>query len=227
MKFPEETAKEEQGGHLAEYILGGQDGLVNVMSLVLGVASATNDTRLVIISGLVGLAAETISMGAVAYTSTRAAQDFYHSEVAREEEHIKTREVQERRFLQHVYEKKGFRGRLLHQIIAKITGNKRVWLKEIVNEEIGPAERVEHPMRSALTVGVATLVGSIIPLIPFFFLSVRTSIVVSLIAGMIILFGVGYWKSKLTVGVAWKNGLEMALIGTFAALVGYGIGKLL
>lgn len=227
MKFPDEAAKEEQGGRLSEYILGGQDGLVNVMGLVLGVASATNDSRIVIISGLAGLAAESISMAAVAYTSTRAAQDFYDSEINREKGHIQTRKTAERKFLRRLYEKKGFRGRLLRQIIAKITGNKKVWVNEIVKEEIGPADNVKHPIRSGIIVGVATLIGSIIPLIPFFFLPVGTSILVALAMGLVVLFSVGFMKSKLTIGNPWKNGLEMAVIGTLAAVAGYFIGLLL
>jgi len=62
-----------------ELILGGQDGLVNVLGLVLGVASATNETRVVLIAGIVATIAESVSMGAVAFTSTEAAKDYYKS----------------------------------------------------------------------------------------------------------------------------------------------------
>lgn len=71
---------EKLSSKLKDIILGGQDGLVNVLGLVLGVAGATNDTRIILISGLAGTFAESISMGAVAYTSSKAARDYYLSE---------------------------------------------------------------------------------------------------------------------------------------------------
>jgi len=73
---------------LSNIILGGQDGLVNVLGVVLGVAAATNDTRIVLVAGLAATFAESVSMGAVAYTSTRADSDFYESEREREYRHI-------------------------------------------------------------------------------------------------------------------------------------------
>lgn len=62
-----------------DLILGGQDGLVNVLGIVLGVAAATASTRVVLIAGLAATFAESISMGAVAYTSAKAGRGYYVS----------------------------------------------------------------------------------------------------------------------------------------------------
>ena len=69
---------------LADVILGGQDGLVNVLGIVLGVAAATSDPRIVLVAGLAATFAESVSMAAVAYTSTLAETAHYESERARE-----------------------------------------------------------------------------------------------------------------------------------------------
>ena len=69
-----------QASGLADIILGGQDGLVNVLGVILGVAAATGDVRVVIAAGLAATFAESVSMGAVAYTSTQAEAEFYESE---------------------------------------------------------------------------------------------------------------------------------------------------
>src|SRR5512147_261755 len=58
--------------HLSDVILGGQDGLVNVLGVILGVAAATSDSRIVMVAGLAATFAESVSMGAVAFTSTIA-----------------------------------------------------------------------------------------------------------------------------------------------------------
>ena len=73
---------------LSDIILGGQDGLVNVLGVILGVAAATHDPRIVMVAGLAATFAESVSMGAVAYTSTLADADFYEAERAREFRHI-------------------------------------------------------------------------------------------------------------------------------------------
>ncbi|HLO34828.1 MAG TPA: VIT1/CCC1 transporter family protein, partial [Candidatus Deferrimicrobium sp.] len=53
-------------------ILGGQDGLVNVLGLVLGMAVATGSARVVVTAGLAAMLAESIAMAGVAFTSTGA-----------------------------------------------------------------------------------------------------------------------------------------------------------
>ena len=82
-------------------------------------------------------------------------------------------------------------------------------------------------LRSAIIVGVAAIIGSLIPLVPFMFLTVKTGIWVSILVSALVLFIVGAYKARLTVGHQGKSGLEMALIGTVSALVGYAVGTLL
>src|SRR5581483_1017734 len=62
---------------LRDVILGGQDGLVNVLGLSLGLVAAQTDTRVIIIAGLAAGFSEAISMGAVAYTSSLADRAYY------------------------------------------------------------------------------------------------------------------------------------------------------
>ena len=74
---------------LSDFILGAQDGLVNVLGVILGVAAATAETDIVLVAGLATTFAESISMGAVAFTTTLADADLYLSERDREYRHIK------------------------------------------------------------------------------------------------------------------------------------------
>ena len=54
---------------LSDFILGSQDGLVNVLGIILGISVATQNLRLILVATLAALGAESVSMGAVAYTS--------------------------------------------------------------------------------------------------------------------------------------------------------------
>ena len=107
-------------GLFRQIVLGGQDGLVNVLGIVLGVASGTGDARIVIIAGLAAAVAESLSMGAVAYTSARAAQDHYRAQLENEKREIKEVPDVERKEIELIYYKKGFRGQALAHIVKQI-----------------------------------------------------------------------------------------------------------
>lgn len=212
---------------LADVILGGQDGLVNVLGVILGVAAATSDTRIVLVAGLAATFAESVSMGAVAYTSTLAEADFYESEREREYRHIQDVPVLERDEIREIYAGKGFEGELLDKIVDTITANEDVWVAVMMAEEhqLMPTDRTAA-LRSALVVGVAAIIGSLIPLLPFGILPVAWGIPVSILISALVLFAVGFYKARVTVGQPGRSGLEMAIIGTVSALVGYAVGAI-
>lgn len=212
---------------LSDIILGGQDGLVNVLGVILGVAAATSDSRIVLVAGLAATFAESVSMGAVAYTSTLADADFYESERARELRHITEVPHLEKDEIREIYTRKGFEGKLLNRIVETITANKDVWVAVMMSEEhqLSPTNR-RQAIRSALVVGLSAVVGSLIPLAPFALLPVDTSMWVAMIITALVLFGVGVYKARTTVGHPGKSGLEMAAIGTLSALAGYAVGAL-
>jgi predicted membrane protein (TIGR00267 family) len=183
---------QREGSVLSDVILGGQDGLVNVLGVILGVAAATGDPRVVIIAGLAATFAESVSMGAVAFTSTLADADYYDSEKEREFRHVEQAPELERDEIQSIYAQKGFEGDLLERIV-----------------------------------GVSAIVGSLIPLVPFAFLPIVLSMWTSVFITALVLFVVGIYKARVTVGRPLRSGLEMAVIGTISALIGYAVGALL
>ncbi len=212
---------------LSNLILGGQDGLVNVLGVILGVAAASNDGRIVLAGGLAATFAESISMAAVAYTSKMAEKDHYVAELAREKREIKEVPEMEVAEIREIYKAKGFSGKLLEDITTHITSNEKIWLATMMREELGLSPiKTKDVILGSLIVGVSALVGSFIPLVPFFFLSVKNGIGVSLAVSVLALFVVGVYKAKTTVGRPIRSGIELTIIGMGAALVGYGIGLL-
>jgi predicted membrane protein (TIGR00267 family) len=80
-------------------------------------------------------------------------------------------------------------------------------------------------LKTSIVVGIAAIVGSLIPLLPFFLLPVSVGILVSIIVAGLTLFVVGAYKSRVMAVGHWRrSGLQMAVIGLAAALVGYGVG---
>jgi predicted membrane protein (TIGR00267 family) len=224
----EQHHAQDTGYNLRDIILGGQDGLVNVLGVILAVATAVSDTRLVIIAGLAATFAESISMAAVAYTSTKAARDFYKSEEKRELWEIDNMRDDEIREIRDIYEKKGFKGETLEEIVKHITSDKDLWLKVMMEEELRLyPEEYKNPVKDAVIVGVSALVGSLVPLLPFIFLPLADAIIGSVIISVIVLFLTGWVKGRLTTGKNLRAGIEMAVIGMAAALAGYAIGAVL
>ena len=219
--------EEHRGDRLSDVILGGQDGLVNVLGVVLGVAAASQDTRIVLAGGLAATFAESISMAAVAYTSKLAERDFYFSELQREKREIKEVPEVEIEEIRQIYREKGFKGELLEEVVKVITSDEKVWLETMMRDELklNPVEE-KRPFTAAVIVGFSAVVGSFVPLWPFFFMPIQTGIYVALGVSAIALFLVGVIKAKLTVGHWGKSGLQMAVIGIVSALAGYGIGLL-
>lgn len=217
-----------KGFNLPDIILGGQDGLVNVLGVILGVAAATSSNQIVLVAGLAATFAESISMAAVAYTSKIAEADYYQSELEREKweiDHIPQGEKEEIRAL---YENYGFKGQVLDEIVEKITSDKEIWLRVMMEQELKlePIDR-RQALSSSFIVGVSALIGSFIPFTPFFFSPIKTATTISLILSSVVLFAVGYYKAKQTIGRnLFKQGIEMMLIGMISAIVGYLVGSL-
>ena len=213
---------------LSGVVLGGQDGLVNVLGVILGVAAATGSTRMVLVAGLATACAESVSMAAVGYTSAATEGDRFKSERAREYRHIEAVPHLERAEIRDIYSRKGFSGTLLEQIVETITKNKDIWVAVMMAEEHHLADVDRRACaRSAGVIGAAALVGSLLPLTPFLFFQAYTGAWVAVLLGALTLFAFGAYKAKATIGHPLKSGLELALIGTVSALVGYLIGAAL
>jgi len=74
---------------------------------------------------------------------------------------------------------------------------------------------------------MAAVLGPRIPLAPLAVLPVGSSMCASVMIAAVVLFALGACRARSMVGHPGKIGLEMAIIGTLSALVGYAVGALL
>ncbi len=213
--------------YLSNFILGCQDGLVNVLGILLGLTAATSDVKLIFVGALAALGAESISMGAVAYTSTLSRRKQYLKEVNREKTEIKEVPHLERKEVRDVFQRWGYEGEELENVTNLIASRPKAWVEFMMSHELRlqPVDASE-PRRSFLVVLTSAVVGSIIPLVPYFlvgkdlFEGAAGSVMVSGVA----LFIIGYYEARTTVGSLWKSGLQMTAIGLAAGLAGFLIG---
>ncbi len=231
---PEEFAKHRaQEPHklensLRDVILGGQDGLVNALGIILGVLVGGGNTHILITTVLAASIAESLSMGAVAYTSAISQKDYYEAEKKKALKEIEDSPAMEIEEVRQIYEKKGFKGKVLEEITQTISSNKDIWLEIMMAEElhIEPVN-TKRVFKSSIVVTIATAIGHLIPLIPFFFVvSNQEALILSIGFSAASLFAVGAYQALTLVGSWWKNGLRLMLIGLAAAFIGYFIAKI-
>ena len=155
---------------LSNFILGSQDGLVNVLGILLGLTAATTDVRIFFVAALAALGAESISMGAVAYTSTSARRRVYLKEANRETQEMKDVPEIEREEVREIFRRWGYEGNELEDLTEHIVKNPKAMLDLMMSYELdlAPVEKSEA-RRSAFIVGSSTIFGSFIPLIAISF----------------------------------------------------------
>ncbi len=236
-KQAEEEALGEQHarpGRLSDFILGSQDGLVNVLGIILGVATAAliqsnagqlaDPFRIVVAGALAATFAESISMGAVAYTTTLARRDHYLKELEREQREMKELPDVERKEVREIFERWGYEGDALEEVTDRIVANPRAWLEFMMAYELNlsPVDG-EQARRSAFLVGFAAIFGSLIPLLPFliFPANILLGMVMSLAVSAVALFVIGWYKARTTVGRPIRSGLQMLVIGIVSAVAGF------
>src|SRR5579862_9395788 len=216
-----------QANWLRDVILGGQDGLVNILGIILGVIAGGGGKVVLLAAGFAAAITESISMGAVGWTSALSERDYYQAERARESAEIDATPEAERAEIRDIYAAKGFSGELLDRVVETITANREAWLATMMDEELH-LQPVQTPdiLRSSVVITIATLIGHLIPLLPFAWLSRTTALITAIVLSAGVLFGVGVYSSVTLTGDWRKNGLKMVLIGLGAAAVGFLIGRL-
>ncbi|MBV8452594.1 MAG: VIT1/CCC1 transporter family protein [Deltaproteobacteria bacterium] len=215
------------GPSLRDTMFGLNDGLVAAFAVTSGVAGAFSSNKTAVMAGLAEMLGGAVSMGLAAFASARAHREFYRSEEQRERDEIKKWPEHERDEIRSIYRDKGFSGSLLDQIVSHITADPTRWRGVMMREELGfGAEVMEPPLKSALTVGGAYLVGAAMPLLPYLLVKPAVGILISALATIIALFVVGAAKTVLTARPWLRSGLESMAIGAVAAIVTYSVGRM-
>jgi VIT1/CCC1 family predicted Fe2+/Mn2+ transporter len=228
-KPPRHEPHSTGGTWLRDVILGGQDGLVNMLGIELGIIAAGASTAVLITTGLAAAITESISMGAVSYTSSLAERDYYLAQQAQEQREVDATPEEEEDEVRQIYAAKGFDGDLLDAVVRTITSNRETWVGTMMDEELHlePVE-TSRVLRGAAVVLLATLIGHFVPLWSFIVLrpSPTIALVVSIAFSGVVLFGVGVYQAKTLVGDWRTSGLKMVVIGLGAAAIGFFVGHL-
>jgi len=214
------------GGFLRNVVYGFNDGLTANFGLVAGVIGASVAPRTVVLSGVAGLLADALSMGASGYLAAKSEQEVYAHEIAMEAEEIRLMPEVEAEELALLYQAKGIGAEQARTMAREVISDPSRALAEKVREELKIGEAHTTPLREGWITGSATAVGAFIPLAPFLVLSAPAAIGTSFALAMLSHFGVGAARSVFTGRGIFRSGVDMFVVGLGVAAVGYLVGGL-
>lgn len=216
------------GNALRAAVLGVNDGLVSNASLVMGVAGAGVASRDILITGVAGLIAGACSMAMGEWISVQSSRELSERELAVERGHITADPDAEQAELALVYEQKGLHPRDAGRVAERLMADPTTALETHAREElsIDPDELGGSAWVAAGTSFVLFVLGAILPILPFAFLSGTTAVAVSLAVSAVGLFGIGAAITLLTGRSALMSGGRQLAFGAAAFAVTYGIGAL-
>lgn len=218
------------GNALRAAVLGANDGLVSNFSLVMGVAGASAGGAPVLVAGLAGLLAGSLSMALGEWLSVQSARELYESQIATESVELASFPREEEEELRLIYEAKGLDAERARDLARRvIEGDAATALDTMSREELGidPDELGGSAWVAAGTSFVLFATGAIIPVLPFLIGAGAGAIVASAVMSGVALFALGAAITLLTGRHPLFAGLRQVGFGMAAAAITFGIGTLL
>ncbi len=217
-----------KSGALRAAIFGINDGLLTNTSLIMGFAGASQSRAVIVLAGISGLLAGAFSMGSGEYVSMRVQREVLERLLHLEAHELGNDPDTERLELAEIYEKKGFPPDLATRVATELMRDPKIALETHAREELGidPNEGLGSPWGAAISSFVMFAFGALLPLIPFFFRGGGAAVITAGVIAAVSLIAVGALTSLLTGRNPVFSAGRQLLIGVLAALVTYGIGRL-
>lgn len=219
----------ESSDLLRDVVIGMSDGLTVPFALAAGLSGAVDSSNIVVIAGIAEIAAGSIAMGLGGYLAGKTEQDHYKSEVKREYDEVENLRHKEIEETKEFFANIGLSPALQEQATEEIAKDKDRWVDFMMKYELGlDKPDPKRATKSALNIGISYVLGGIIPLSPYFFISDSVeALKISIVATLICLFFFGYFKSRVTgINPLW-GAFKVTMIGALAAAAAFGVAKLI
>lgn len=215
-------------GNLRAAVFGVNDGLVSNASLILGVAGATSDVRMIMLSGVAGMAAGALAMAAGEYVSVRSQRELYEYQIALERDELKQYPEAEAQELALIYAAKGVPAKQADRLAKRLVADPENALDTLAREELGlnPGQ-LGSPSGAAVSSLCAFAAGAFVPLAPYLSGAATNALEWAIGLTAAALFSVGAVLSLFTGRNGVYSGVRMLVLGALAGGITFGIGRLL
>lgn len=215
-------------GAIRAAVLAVNDGLVSNLSLVMGVAGSTVSAEIVTIAGLAGLLAGAFSMAAGEYISMRSQREIYENQISKVGQSMLANPSEGKKYLTEFYVNKGISVIEADRLAGHMMRNPTYVLDTVVLDKLGLSSgQLGSPSKAAISSFFSFVIGAIVPLLPYIIGLGSQSIVVSAVLSAIALILVGGVVALVSGRSVLIGGARMLLIGSAAASVTFGIGRLI
>lgn len=212
---------------MRDIVIGMSDGLTVPFALAAGLSGAVSSPHIVVTAGLAEIAAGSIAMGLGGFLAARSDADHYAAERLREQREIKEVPHEEKREVHRIFRSFGLSETESSAITNALSTRPQEWVDFMMRFELGLDEpEPGRALRSAITIALSYVAGGLIPLSPYFVITIpRRALLVSVTLTLIALAVFGYAKGKASGAPALRSGLQTTLIGGLAAAAAFALAK--
>ena len=223
--LPSDQADNSRLNKLRAAVLGANDGIVSISSVVMGVAGATSDSKAISIAGLAALIAGALSMAVGEYVSVSSQSDAEKAYIRLEKEDLRDNPEYELDELAREYMKHGVSEKTAHQVAAELTKKDALRAHLRMHFNIDPDD-INNPWHAAIASLLAFTLGGIVPFLTIVLFPPESRILATIVAVLGCLFAVGYLSARA--GGAHKGRAVMRVVvgGVLAMAITYGVGVL-
>ncbi|HLG34690.1 MAG TPA: VIT1/CCC1 transporter family protein [Bacteroidia bacterium] len=219
-----------QSETVRDIVIGMADGLTVPFALAAGLSGVSDiGNGIIITAGLAEIIAGSIAMGLGGYLAGKTEVDHYNSELAREYREIKEFYETEKREVRDIFAEYGLSEKSQNEIVDELAKDDDKWVDFMMKFELGlDKPDINRARQSARNIGVAYIVGGIVPLSAYMFTATpHDGLIYSSLMTVACLLVFGYYKSKATGQPPAMGALKVTAIGVIAAAAAYFIAGLI
>ena len=200
-------------GWLRAAVLGANDGIVSVSSLILGVAAATPEAQAILVAGVAGLVAGAMSMAAGEYISVSSQRDSEQADISREQQALTQTPEHEQEELAEIYRSRGLSAETAAIVARELSALDP--LAAHVRDELGLSEALAaRPLQAALASGATFSAAAAVPVIAAY-LAPATSIIPAVLVVSVVALAI--------LGALGARAGAAPLVPAVVRVVGWGI----
>jgi len=213
---------------ITDAVIGLSDGLTVPFALAAGLSAAVNSNAIIVTAGIAEIVAGSIAMGLGGYLAGKTEIEHYESELKREFEEVELLPEKEKEEVREIFADYGLSESSQTLIVEELAKDKVKWVGFMMKFELGLEKPdINRARNSALTIGIAYILGGLIPLLGYIFTNTPTEgLYSSTTLTIICLFVFGYFKSKVTGQPVIKGALKVTFIGAIAAAAAFFVAQL-
>jgi VIT1/CCC1 family predicted Fe2+/Mn2+ transporter len=222
---PDDPHYVHRTGWLRAAVLGGNDGVISVSSLIIGVAAATPDPAAIMVAGVAALMAGAMSMAAGEYISVSSQSDSEQADIRREQEALAQTPAAEEAELAAIYRSRGLSSETAAAVARELTALDP--LAAHVRDELGLSENLAaRPLQAALASGATFSAAAAVPLVAAW-LAPPGSVIAIVVTVSILALGVlGALGAKAGAAPLLPAILRVVGWGVFAMATTAAVGRL-